>query len=472
MTNYSPSIIRATFLFIVCTINKAYNLNIRNDYLLIYIFVVNIFINPFNIYNNGFLFSYLISYALIKFGNIVNNYQNYFLKLFMTSLISFLVSIPIIINSYFSINLLTPFLNLFFVPLISFIVFPLSLLSFAIEPLDNLLFILTSMMEKLSLFMSQIKNFNVTLAHIPFYCLIIYYVVIIFIINKLKIKEYKYIVILLMILFFHHNINYLKEDATIYFINVGQGDSILISLPHNQGNILIDCSNKQQYKTNSWSDTKKNYNVGKNVIEPFLKAQGINKLDYMIITHGDYDHIGSLVYLLKTFPIKHVIFNSGHDNYYETEALKLIKKNKINFSRLNTNILKIDKYSFYFLNNVDKENENEDSLVIYTIINNFKILLMGDAGIPTEKYLLNAYNIINVDILKVGHHGSKYGTSKDFLKRINPKYSIISVGANNKFNHPSKEVINNLAFSNLYLTSINGSIKIVLKPNILVETVR
>ena len=97
---------------------------------------------------------------------------------------------------------------------------------------------------------------------------------------------------------------------------------------------------------------------------------------------------------------------------------------------------------------------------------------MGDAGFDTENYLLNEYNLSNLDILKVGHHGSKYSTSDEFINIVNPKYSIISVGENNKYGHPDKNVINKLIRSKTYLTSINGSIEITLKKKILVNSVR
>ena len=90
---------------------------------------------------------------------------------------------------------------------------------------------------------------------------------------------------------------------------------------------------------------------------------------------------------------------------------------------------------------------------------------MGDAGVEKEKDILDKYNISNVDVLKVGHHGSKTSSGKDFIDEINPKYSIISVGKNNRYGHPNNEVLNNLSDSKIYRTDIDGSIMFKIKNN-------
>ena len=90
---------------------------------------------------------------------------------------------------------------------------------------------------------------------------------------------------------------------------------------------------------------------------------------------------------------------------------------------------------------------------------------MGDASITTEKEIMNKYNLSNIDVLKVGHHGSRTSSGKEFINKIRPKYSIISVGANNKFKHPNKEALDNLNNSKIYRTDLNGSVMIKIKNN-------
>ena len=116
------------------------------------------------------------------------------------------------------------------------------------------------------------------------------------------------------------------------------------------------------------------------------------------------------------------------------------------------------------------DNENDNSSVIYSKINGYKFLFMGDAGKTKEKDILEKYNISYIDVLKVGHHGSKTSSSKNFINSINPKYSIISVGRNNKYGHPNKEILDILSKSKIYRTDLNESIMCNINKEIVINT--
>ena len=103
--------------------------------------------------------------------------------------------------------------------------------------------------------------------------------------------------------------------------------------------------------------------------------------------------------------------------------------------------------------------------VIYTKISNYKFLFMGDAGVEVEEDLIKKYNLHDIDILKVGHHGSDTSSSEKFIKSINPKYSLISVGKNNCYDHPKDSVLDTLSNSRIYRTDLDGSIEIKLNKN-------
>ena len=174
--------------------------------------------------------------------------------------------------------------------------------------------------------------------------------------------------------------------------------------------------------------------------------------------------MGEIINLVNKFNVEKVIFNCGEYNDLEKELIKVLDKKKIPYYSC-IKELNIYNNKLYFLNNKDYDNENENSSVVYTELNNNnnKFLFMGDAGIEKEKDILEKYNIHNIDVLKVGHHGSKTSSSKNFINEINPKYSIISVGKNNRYGHPNKEVLNNLNNSKIYRTDQDGSIMFKLK---------
>lgn len=159
-----------------------------------------------------------------------------------------------------------------------------------------------------------------------------------------------------------------------------------------------------------------------------------------------------------------MLFNCGNFNTLENEIVSILEKKKIKYYKCPKE-LNTSNYKLKFLNTDIYSDENNNSLVIYLNYNNYKFLFMGDAGIEREKDILKRYNLDNVDFLKVGHHGSDTSSSKDFISNIKPKYSIISVGKNNRYGHPNKEVLDILNKTKIYRTDINGSIEIKLTKN-------
>ncbi|NLL02518.1 MAG: MBL fold metallo-hydrolase, partial [Mollicutes bacterium] len=159
-----------------------------------------------------------------------------------------------------------------------------------------------------------------------------------------------------------------------------------------------------------------------------------------------------------------VIFNCGSNNDLENELIKILEKKNIKYYSC-IKELNIDDNKLYFLNNKDYGNENDNSSVIYTELNNNKFLFMGDAGTQREKDILEKYNLKDIDFLKVGHHGSNTSSSELFINSINPNYSLISVGKNNRYGHPKDSVLDVLKNSKVYRTDLDGSIEIRLNKN-------
>ena len=458
LTDFLPSILRSGIFFILIYLNKKFNLNISMFKLMIILLFICVLIDPYIVYKIGFQYSYTISFYLITFNQLINKSKNKLYKLFIVSFISFIVSVPITINNFSQINVLSIFLNIFFVPIVSSIIFPLSLITFLFPFFNNLFTILINIFELLSITFSKIDNFIFIMSKISTLFIIIYYIIISITLYFLSKNKYKYIVSLMFIFVIHYNITIFNKGLEITYIDVGQGDSIFIKFPNDKSNILIDTGGKVTY-----GNLKNNYSVGKNIVD-YLKSMGIRKLDYLIITHGDFDHMGDSLYLIDKFKVENVIFNCGEFNALEKELIKKLNKRKVNYCSC-IKELNIGKYKLDFLNTKVYDNENDNSNVIYTEFNGYKFMFMGDAGIEKEKDILDKYNLANIDVLKVGHHGSKTSSSKGFIDEIKPKYAIISVGKNNRYGHPNKEVLNNLDNSKIYRTDQDGSIMFKIKNN-------
>ena len=174
--------------------------------------------------------------------------------------------------------------------------------------------------------------------------------------------------------------------------------------------------------------------------------------------------MGESFNLSDNFKIDNVIFNKGNYNDLEKKLIYKLEKKDIKYFN-NIKKLNINKNKFYFINDLVYDNENDNSNILYFEFNKYKFLFMGDSSKIVENDVLNKYDLNNIDVLKVGHHGSRTSSGEEFIDEINPKYSIISVGKNNRYGHPNKEVLNNLGNSKIYRTDQDGSIMFKIKNN-------
>ena len=452
LTNFTISMVRATFQFILFFINKSFKLNIDNSNLVLFLFSILVIINPYNIYNIGFLFSFIISFTLIRCSKLIKG--KFIIKSLKTSLISFFSSMPVLINNFFEVNFLGIILNIIYIPFVSYILFPLSLVTVLFPSLDNILYMFISYFEKITDFFSNIKFLSFSICKMDIFLIIIYYIIFIYILKRKKKLIYKIIIVIISLTFLINNGRIVNNEVSI--LDVGQGDSSLIRLKNK--NILIDTGGNI------------NYDISKNILIPYFKSVGIKKIDYLVLTHGDYDHMGEAINLVENFKVEKVIFNCGLYNDLENKLIEVLDKKKIKYYSC-IKELNIDNNKFHFLQTKEYDNENENSNVIYTELNGYKFMFMGDAGVEKEKDILEKYNVSKIDVLKIGHHGSKTSSDKSFIDEINPKYSVISVGKNNRYGHPNKEVLNNLDNSKIYRTDINGEIQIkIIRNNFSIKT--
>lgn len=435
----TSSLLRCTIMHILLSINFILKLNIKKIDIVLFTLVVSIIINPFIIYDIGYIYSYTISFFLILYKDKYKTNNKLSRTLYIT-IVAFLVSLPINIYTSYEINFLSILLNIVIVPIVSLILLPLAILTLIFPIFDEILFFITGILEKISLYTSNIDLFKVILSKPNIILIMVYYLIIILILSK---KKYYYLLLILII--FHKIIPLCNNNFNMVMFDVGEADSILISTPFRRKNILIDAGT--------------GYEID-NIIT-YLKSMGISKLDYLIITHGDYDHMGEAINLVNNFKVENVIFNCGTYNDLEKELIKVLEQKNIKYYSCIKEI-NINKYKLQFLNTRVYDNENDNSSVIYLNYNNYKFLFMGDAGVEREEDILEKYNLKDIDFLKVGHHGSNTSSSKEFIDSVNPKYSLISVGKNNRYGHPKESVLDILRDSKIYRTDLDGSIEIKL----------
>ena len=437
----SSSLLRSAVMSILYSINYLLKLKIKKIDILLLTLGVSLLINPFIIYDLGYIYSYTITFFLVLSSSTLKK-KNKINKIIYISLLSFLVSIPITIYNSYEINIISILLNIILVPIISIIILPLTILTYIFPILDSILYLFTSTLETISLFISKINITKIIFPKPSLLIIVLYYII--FLLSYQN-KKYFYLNIILLIIIYIYP--YLNSNFEVVMFEVGEADCHLIKYPYNKNTILID-TGKNEYKI-------------KNEVIPYLKSIGIKKIDYLIITHGDLDHIGGSITLINNFQVKNVILNKGTFTDLEKELIKNLNKKKIPY-QININKINLSNHTIYLLNNTKYNNENDNSIITYFTYQKYKFLYMGDASITTEDNLLENYNLNNISILKVGHHGSNTSSSKDFISQINPSISLISVGENNIYHHPNKEVINNLFKSRIYRTDINNMVKLTI----------
>lgn len=437
----SSSLLRSAVMSILYSINYLLKLKIKKIDILLLTLGVSLLINPFIIYDLGYIYSYTITFFLVLSSSTLKK-KNKINKIIYISFLSFLVSIPITIYNSFEINIISILLNIILVPIISIIILPITILTYIFPILDSILYLFTNTLETISLFISKINITKIIFPKPSLLIIVLYYII--FLLSYQN-KKYFYLNIILLIIIYISP--YLNSNFEVVMFEVGEADCHLIKYPYNKNTILID-TGKNEYKI-------------KNEVIPYLKSIGIKKIDYLIITHGDEDHIGGSITLINNFQVKNVILNKGTFTDLEKELIKNLNKKKIPY-QININKINLSNHTIYLLNNTKYNNENDNSIITYFTYQKYKFLYMGDASINTEDNLLENYNLNNISILKVGHHGSNTSSSKDFISQINPSISLISVGENNIYHHPNKEVINNLSKSRIYRTDINNMVKLTI----------
>jgi competence protein ComEC len=244
------------------------------------------------------------------------------------------------------------------------------------------------------------------------------------------------------------NIQINKNTLQVHFIDVGQGDSILIQV--NNKNLLIDSGpNKSEDK-----------------LKKYLKKLNISKFDYIIATHPHEDHIGNMSYIINNFDVLNFYAPKVENSTkaFETMVESLIRKD-LKIKVLKANIKSIDLGKnivvdvFSPLSN-SYEDLNNYSPIVKISYGNTSFLFTGDAEELSENEVLNAGFDLKCDVLKIGHHGSSSSTSENFLKASNPSIAVISVGEDNTYGHPTDTVLSRLKETKIYRTDINGNIVI------------
>ena len=244
-----------------------------------------------------------------------------------------------------------------------------------------------------------------------------------------------------------------KNATMVHFISVGQGDAAAINLPDGKV-LLVDAGSVDS-----------NVTFTKYIQEKVLGSKRNKKIDYLVMTHADADHIGGVLKLLKIFDVQNIympVVTKETDTFQE--LYDYIYNHEINrIDIMDAVDIESENYSVKFFAPVNSTTANDSCPLVKLITENKSFLFTGDISESAEKQFVTKYGEeLDADILKVAHHGSKYSSSMEFLAAVSPEYSIISCGENS-YGHPTEQAISNLisSGSSVYRTDLDGNMLFV-----------
>ncbi|MDO4541776.1 MAG: DNA internalization-related competence protein ComEC/Rec2 [Bacillota bacterium] len=424
--------------------------------------------DPNNLWLPGFQLSFIAMFSILYFMPVLERLIPVSFPgkgPLLVTIAAQILMLPLIAYYFHTVSLVSIFINTICAALVGAVVV-LSLCGLIAAPFSQALAgaflilpgIIAELIIKTADFLAQIPLAYYYQGAFPLWALIIAFCFLI-LIPKLKFLYFRPVVaglsitIVLAAVLFPWQIAVNREETTITFLSVGQGDCAFISTPGGS-NILIDAAGNQS------QGTVMNY------IRPFLLHEGVNTLDYVFISHADDDHAASLPYIMDFFHVDRVIFTKAGYYYsrdYEDKAaavgaaVQTVETgHSFDIDGLKIEVLYPDKEEL--------GGSNELSMVIKICCDSFAALFTGDATAEKLELIANSQDV-EADILKVPHHGSQSSFSPEFYQAVSPKAAVISVGRNN-YGHPGYEVLNYFAEKDipLFRTDLDGAVTVTIHP--------
>ncbi|REB09966.1 DNA internalization-related competence protein ComEC/Rec2 [Sporosarcina sp. BI001-red] len=455
----APSVWRAVSVTMLLLLSASGKLKLKMDDALALSALGFIFLKPYVLFQPGFQLSYMAAFSLLYSANYLQKQQSVLALSASVTAITQVALSPILLVHFYELSLSSFLVNILYVPLYSIIILPsnivlliISLLSetvagplfFIYEPFRNSIATVTSWLAGLP--------WQVWTAGKPDAVWLIVMVVSIacaFIVierwNRLRLG----IVIVLIPAILFHVKPYLDPTTYVSFLDVGQGDSIVIELGYRKGVYVIDTGGTVSIGPPTWKTPEKQFEVGRQIVVPYLKGKGISTIDKLIISHAHDDHMGGADEVLQELRVREVHAPVG--SWTEENMVPVLTEAKRRKTRTVSmqagEEWKTGQTEFTYLSPFDDKYSHNDSSLVLLMKNEYGYLLFtGDLEEGGEQKIIQKYGQAEFSplILKIGHHGSKTSTTQSFLNLLQPDIGVISVGRNNRYGHPHEEVVDRL----------------------------
>jgi len=456
--------------------------------------------NPYFLYDVSFQLSFLVTVGLIvgvpRFSRLLPVRSQALNSLLSVTVVAQLISFPITVFYFNGVSLLSALANLLLVPFISFAVLPLGtfvlLAGLIYERAAGWIGVVTSYLNDVTFWLVDVGAVHDPLRLVwpkpSLLWVLLYYVLLGAVYaGAAKWKEsgkpaFAMAAVAVFMLFLWHGYepDRFVRDGKVHFIDVGQGDAILVRTPQSR-HMLIDGGGTVTFRKpgEEWKERRDPYEVGKKQLVPLLKQRGVHQLDLLVISHQDQDHIGGLQAVVEQIPVRTVVMNgtwkgnAGSRKLFETAMRRGAEIVTLEEGKT----VALDRYTELTALTASgpetpvrlAEEQNNESVVLLLNMRNIRFLFTGDMEARQEKLLLEALNRtrgdppsspVPVDVLKIAHHGSKTSTTDEWLAFWQPRMSVISVGLKNSYGHPNPGVLERLERSGtmIYRTDRDGEV--------------
>ena len=460
----SISIIRACAMGILAIVNRRFKLGLSSFDIFALVFISNFIINPLVVFQRGFQYSYWISFVLICSRPSLQNLSPVKGRMSVVFLAR-MASIPIAVASGFEINITSYLANLVLVPLLMQIIIPALLITLLLPFLAPLTDIMLQVFESLNSFLQPFLNINLTFGSVGLPVVILLMGLLLancYLYEKHKKLLIRLLLIGLYILVLEGNRLWMPY-STVTFLDVGQGDAVIIRSPFQTCTIIVDTGGDV---SRIRSD---NPSIFANTLEPYLLGNGVRNVDFLILTHEHYDHIAETIPLMQRFNVRNLIISEAQHEHQMRAVIAEAKRQNIaiHVARPLDSFICGNQFYTFVHAEIDNLDVNEDSLVMTVEVGGVNVLLTGDIGHPTEAAVLANIQLPHIDIYHVAHHGSRYSNSLDFMEALNISYAVVQVGRRNLYGHPHPElfeVTDALAIP-LLNNAVHGTVQFRLQRN-------
>ena len=461
----APSVWRAVLLVEILYAVRMLKGRFGVDDALALAFIASLLWQPAFLLQIGFQLSYIACASLIYGQKFMFKCNYWWQQGFVMTLLCQLLAYPILLYHFYELSLSSFIANIVFVPLFSFIVLPINVVLLVItlfseqlaKPFFALYEPLRQLVTDIIIQMQQVPH-QLWIPGKPSLMLLgilLMTVIAGFVLWEQGRKWLAVVVIFVPTLLFS-NKHLLQDELQVSFVDVGQGDCIVIELPRRKAVYVVDSGGLLRFGEKDWRSKSGQYEVGKQVVLPYLKGKGISQIDTFIFSHADADHVEGAEEVMQELAIReiHISPNSISEVAMQDIVLEASKRGVAFHEKMAGDVWTVGDVHFSYIWPIDTHYEgNNDSLVLQLQYGKFEALFTGDLEEEGERALVRNGVLQKQTILKAGHHGSKTSSSEAFIDATSPQLTIFTAGDNNRYNHPHPEVVQRFEERSLHTLS-------------------